>query len=223
MDAAKVVMPWLLALFLSACGTSYEVHQVAGVGEKFCLPKANAIERVPWIPTSVPEGEDFAFGGCWQADLKDQDGCPLPKMVRGGVVSPAKSFRSQLWQDVGDDSMTKRVIQGDGSLLESVEDGRAVVASNKKNYWGWFVWRKVVPSNEAHLDAKDELLAACQQKNVALPGTTRTRPAVLCERRVLGKDYALNYSFESEGRVPIDVERMDAQVFAGIDSWRCNR
>lgn len=223
MDAMKMTLPWIAALLLSGCGAAYEVHHVTGVSDKFCLPKANTVEHVPWIPSSVPAGEDFAFSGCWRADLKDQDGCPLPKRVRSGVVSPAKSFRGQLWQDVGDGSMTKRVVQGDGSLLEVIDDGRVVIASNKKNYWGWFVWRKSVPSNTARMDANDELLATCQQKDVVLPGTGKTRSAVLCERRVLGKDYALSYSFESEGRAPMDVEKLDAQVFSGIDSWRCKK
>ena len=223
MSAGKIAASWLAALLLSSCGASYKVYRVTGVNDKFCLPNANAIERIPWIPSSVPEEKDFAFGGCWQADLNGQDGCPFPKMVRGGVVSPAKSFRGQLWQDVDNDSMTKRVILGEGSLLEVVEGGRAIIASNKSNYWGWFVWRKAVPGNVTQLNNNDELLATCQQKDVALPGTTRTRPAVLCERRVLGEEYALSYSFESKGRVPIDVEKMDTQVFAGIDSWRCKK
>ena len=67
------------------------------------------------------------------------------------------------------------------------------------------------------------MLATCQKKDVALPGVMTTRSAILCQREVLGKNYTLSYSFESEERAPEDVEKLDAQVFAGIDRWRCEK
>ena len=147
-------------------------------------------------------------------------------MVVGGVVESTGDFRGQQWKDFDDESLVKRTIRGQDALLESTDGGRVVVASNPRTYWGWFVWRKATPlvgDGSVVLDGADELIATCQKKDVAMPGTSKTRAAVMCERNALGKDYALSYSFESEGRVPKDVEELDAQLFAGIDSWRCKK
>lgn len=121
--------------------------------------------------------------------------------------------------------MTKRTIQDKDALLEVVNE-QTIVASNERKYWGWYVWHKAQPltaDTKPRLEPEDELIATCQRKDVALPGTSKTRPAILCQRKVAGKDYALDYSFESKERVPRDVEALDAQVFAQLDRWRCQK
>lgn len=222
----RILIAGAVAWMLSACNKSYEVYGVDGISDKFCVPERHIVGRIPWIPSSTPEGDGFAFAGCWRGDLKDESDCPLPMVVVVGVVSSAANFRSQRWQDIGEDSLVKRTIHGAGASLEVADEGRTIVASNARAYWGWFVWRKAEPlanGEEAKLEAGDELLATCQKKDVALPGTSATRPAIWCERHVLGKDYALEYTFEAEDRVPKDVEELDARVFAGIDRWRCQK
>ena len=107
--------------------------------------------------------------------------------------------------------------------MEVADEGRTVIASNAKTYWGWFVWRKATPSDEARLEAMDELSATCRIKKIAVPVESAGRAAIMCDRYILGTSYSLNYSFESESRVAEGVEELDAQVFAGIDRWRCKK
>lgn len=226
MSAVRLALAGALVLSTIGCNHArdVEVHEIKGVGDKFCVPKSHRVGRVPWIPSGVPEGSGFAFSGCWRGDLKEEPGCLLPKRVVGGVVESIGDFRGQQWQDFDDESLVTRTISGQDALLESTDGGRTVVASNPSTYWGWFVWRKathLVGDGSLVLDGADELIATCQMKDGALPGTSETRATVMCERNALGTDYALSYSFESEGRVPKEVEKLDAQLFAGIDSWRC--
>lgn len=217
----------IAALVLSVIGcNSHDVHEIKGVSGKFCVPKNHVVGRVPWLPSDAPKGSGFAFSGCWRGDLKGETGCLLPKMVVGGVAESVGDFRGQRWQDFGDDSLVKRTIRSQEASLESIDDGRMVIAANPHTYWGWFVWRKFTPSvadGSVALNEVDELIATCQKKNVALPGVPSTREAIMCERKVLGKDYAISYSFESKERAPKDVAALDAQMFAGIDSWRCKK
>lgn len=227
MSTARIVVAGAVALLLFGCNRAFEAHEIGGVSEKFCMPKSYAVGRVPWIPADTPKGNGFAFSGCWRGDLQEIDDCALPKTVIGGVVDSSSGFRREQWRDLDEESLIKRTMQDEGASFQVVDEGRAVVASNKRMYWGWFVWRKAQPlaidGARAQMDAEDELIATCQKKDVALPGTPKTRPAILCQRQVQGKDYALNYSFESKERAPLNVEGLDAQLFAQIDRWRCQQ
>lgn len=226
MGAARLVVVAVMALLVIGCNSSHEAHEINGVSGKFCVPKSHSVGRIPWVPSNVPEGSGFAFSGCWRDDLKDEKGCLLPKMVVGGVAESADEFRGQQWQDFGDESLVKRTIMSPDASLEAADGLRTVVVANPRSYWGWFVWRKATPlidDGSVTLDGADELIATCQKKDMALPGTPKTREAIMCERKVLGKDYALSYSFESKDRVPQEVEALDAQMFAGINRWRCKK
>lgn len=213
-------------LLVTGCNQPRDVHEIEGVSDKFCVPERHKVGHIPWIPSDVPKGSGFAFSGCWRGDLEEIPGCLLPKMVVGGVAESSGDFRTQRWKDFGDKSLLKRTINGQDAQLDATDSGRIIVASNSHTYWGWFVWRKATPLSDdsrVAIDGADELLATCRRRDVALHGTSKTRSAIMCERKVLGKEYALNYSFESEAPVPKDIAKLDAEVFAGIDRWRCKR
>lgn len=219
MSAARLVLAGALALLVVGCNHARDAREISGVNDKFCVPKNHVVGRIPWAPSDAPKGSGFAFSGCWRGDLTNEAECSLPKMVVGGVTESAGDFGGQQWRDFGDDSLVRRTTSSKEASLEAIDGGRVVVAANPHIYWGWFVWRKVTPlaDGSVALDGADQLVATCQKKNVDLPGMSKTREAIMCERKVLGKDYALSYSFESEGRVPKDVEKLDAQVFRGLD------
>lgn len=226
MSAVRLVLVGALVLPVVGCNPTRDVHEISGVDDKFCVPKKHVVGHIRWLPSDVPKGSGFAFSGCWRGDLKDETECSLPKVVVGGVTESVGDFRGQQWQDFGDGSLVRRTIRSQEASLEVSDAGRVVVAANPHAYWGWLVWRKAMPlaaDGSASLVGTDELIATCQKKNVALPGTPKTREAVMCERKVRGKDYALSYSFESKERVPQDVEALDTQVFAAIDRWRCEK
>lgn len=223
MARMTLALAGVISILLSSCSKTYDIHEIGGVSDKFCVPKNHTVNRIPWIPANIPEGDGFAFSGCWRADLKSQKGCSLPKLVVGGVTGPAASFRSQRWQDIEGNSLIKRTIQDSSASLDAVDGGHVVIASNPKVYWGWFVWRKANSNENYRLEDGDELIATCQKVNVISPGTAGTRQATICRRSVLGKNYALTYSFESKRRAPKDIEKLDMQVFAGINRWRCKK
>jgi len=212
-------------LLLAGCSRAYEVYQVGGVGGKFCVPKAHVVPRIPWIPASVPEGKDFAFSGCWRNDQAHQSDCPLPSSVQGGVVGPLFNFRKEVWKDLHADSYYKTVVTQPGSSLKVEDEGSVVTVSNKHD-WRWYVWHKAAPlanGGEPGLESDDVLLATCQMNKVLLPGKNQKRNAIFCRRQVAGKNYALDYSFESKERIPHNVEALDAQIFAQVDRWRCKK
>lgn len=77
----------------------------------------------------------------------------------------------------------------------------------------------------ARSSAVFKLLAICHLANDATSYDGKIREMILCGRYVLGRDYTLDYTFESKSRVliPKDIEKLDVQIFAGIDRWRCKK
>jgi hypothetical protein len=223
MTRTTLILAGAIGMLLSACNKSGRIYEIGGVSDKFCVPKDHTINRIPWIPAGTPKGNGFAFSGCWRADLKSPKGCSFPIQVIGGVTSAVTTFRSQRRQDFGDNSLIRRTIQDSNASIDVVDEGHTIIVSNAKAYWGWFVWHKAKPNENARLKVGDELVATCQEANVVSPGTTNHRSAMICRRNVLGKDYALTYSFESEHRDPENIEKLDTQVFSGIDRWRCQK
>lgn len=218
----------VVTLALASCSYGYEIYEVDGVSGKFCVPDANVVPRIPWVPPDRPDTpKGFAFQGCWRADPAAQTVCALPSMLRGGVVSPKSSFRSERWQDIADDSFYKKITLEQDSSLEITDAGTTLIVSNPRLWQDWYIWRKSQPLAEGskpHLNDDDELVGICQTvKNVTLPGKRETRDMISCRRDVLGHHYTLNYSFESSERVPHNLEKLDAQVFAQLDRWRCQK
>lgn len=221
MVSARILAIGIVALLLIGCDRSYEVREIEGVKDQFCVPKSHIIDHAPMIPSGVPDGTGFAFVGCWGSDLRSEKNCLLPKVV-GGVVEAADKFRGQRWQDFDEESLVKRTIQDADASFEVSDGGRTVVVSNKNSYWGWFIWEKAQrAANVMALEADDVLVAICQSKNMVAPEVSAPRPGVFCERKVLGEEYALSYSFESAGRIPLNVDELDAQLFAQVNRWRC--
>lgn len=219
---------WLIGsstlLLLVGCSREYESYQIAGVSGKFCVPKAYIVPRISWVPVEVPEGNDFAFGGCWRSDSKYLSECPFPSSVKGGVVSPLTSFRMVRWKELDADSYYKTIVTQAGSLLEIRDGGETIVVSNNRD-WLWYVWHKAVPlinGSMPIIEGSDELLATCQVNIVKLTRKNKNREGIFCRRQVSGKDYAINYSFESNERVPPNIDKLDAQMFKQIESWRCH-
>lgn len=213
---------------LASCGKAYELYEVDGVSEKFCVPKQYVVPNIPWVPPDSPETpKGFAFKSCWRGDLVASKECVFPKTVQGGFIAPTQSFTGWGWRrgDFSGSHIYDIALKKD-SLLEIEDEGATVVVSNSKRDWNWYVWRKAKPlveDGKPYLADDDELVATCQTNDVALPGKHETRKMIACDRYVRGKEYILKYSFESNERVPHDLEKLDAQVFAQLDRWRCKK
>jgi hypothetical protein len=174
-------------LLLSSCSQADVAYQVGGIGGRFCVPAAYVIQRIPWIPASIPEGNGFAFAGCWRGGPSHPLGCGFPEAVQGGVVEPISTFRKEQWTDLDNKSPYKTVATDKGSLLESNNKGTLVVVSNNRD-WLWYVWHKAIPlsgNRKPFLEGEDNLLAICQTNHVRLPGKAK-RDAIFCERYIKG-------------------------------------
>lgn len=214
-------------MMLAGCSQGYEVNEVDGNG-KFCVPDAYTVPLIPWVPPDRPgTPKTFAFQGCWSADPAPQVACPFPLMLRGGVVAPKSSFRRGRWQDIAADSFYKKVALEKDSLIEVTDAGSTLIVSNPRLWQDWYVWHKAKPltdESKPQLDGDDELIAVCHTvKDVMLPGKRETRDMISCDRNVLGSDYALQYSFESQERVPRNLDALDAKIFEQVDRWRCEK
>lgn len=216
-----------ILICLSGCAKGAEVYAVDGTKGSFCLPRELTVPDLAWVPPDPPNAaKEFAFSGCWNPDKDAQISCGLPPEIRGGVIGPKKAFKGRLWQNFDDGALIKRIALQTSSTVDLSSNGQVVVVSNSSLDWNWYVWRKseaiaqnILPSPLLRDD--DELLAVCQTVNVLVPQKGQ-RNMISCDRYVVGTDYYLKYSFESEERIPRDLDGLDAQVIKQVESWRCN-
>ena len=213
-------------LMATACSAS-ESHFLEGVSSNFCVPAGSSVANVPWVPDNKPgTPEGFAFAGCWRASGRAEVDCQMPRSILGGNVQPRSTFRSEKWQDLSVGTLYKRVALSPNVEIKSVANGTMVVVQDQKIWRDWFVWLKATPLTEGatpHLEDGDVLLVGCHSENVATTSAADKRQTVMCQRSVLASDYALEYSFESEKRLPLDVKALDAAVMSTLDHWRCKR
>lgn len=218
----QVVLSAMALLAGCSAQTAYEVDGVEG---RFCLPREFVVHDVPWVRPDLPDTpKGFAFQGCWHRATDST--CLFPSNLLGGVVLPSSSFKGWRWQDIDETALIRQLPSRDGTSIETRNDGGTAVVSNKRLDWNWYVWRKAVPlmdSTSFAFAEGDELLAICQLANDSSSKDGGTREMISCSRHVQGQYYALQYTFESEDRVPKNIEALDAQVFAGIDRWRCKK
>jgi hypothetical protein len=212
-------------LVLGGCsGDGYKRYQVDGALTDFRVPHENLIPGVPWLPPDRPDApKGFAFQACWSADPAIKPTCSIP-FLRGAVVEPLSSFRGSLWQDYGSGAFYRTVVSEPTSTLESVDGGSIVVVSNPKLSQQWYVWRKAirVPGGaKPQLTDGDEVVATCQNISVSIPYKGGRRETISCDRTFRAKDLAINYQFESQERVPHNLDRLDSAVLAQVDKWRC--
>jgi hypothetical protein len=215
---------------LSAAQDTVVVHQLVGAERKFCVPKELDIQPPSWVPENRPGTPGgFAFRGCWAVDPAAPRACGLPRMFQTAGVGPRIAHPSWRFQDMAADTFYRRVLTEEDSLFEVSDDRSIVVASNKRLWSDWYVWRKAIPlSNRTKpsFAANDELLAVCQLvKDAAIPKTYVKRDFVSCERFVVARDYSFHYSFESTKRIPTSAEitSLDKELVAAIEGWRCNK
>lgn len=217
----------IYALLVATVCSASENHFLEGASSNFCVPTGNSVADVPWIPDSKPgTANGFAFAGCWKASGHAEVDCQMPRSILGGNVQPRSTFRSEKWRDLGAGTLYKQVALSPNVEIKSVANGTMVVVQDQKLWRDWFVWMKAKPLTDGaapHLEDDDVLLVGCHSENVATTSAADKRETVMCQRSVLASDYALEYSFESDKRLPLDVKALDAAVISTLDHWRCKR
>lgn len=204
-------------LIAGACSAS-EIHQIDGVTSHFCLPEANKVAEVPWVPSDklgTPSAFAFAFAGCATISGPGVAKCGTPKSILGGVVESKFAFHSQKWRDFDTKSMIKRVTLSPDADIRPFENGSIVVVHNEKLWHrDWYVWSKakrLSGKDVPNMDDDDVLLATCHKEGVGAQ----------CDRKLLASDYALQYTFKSDDVLPKNLHDQDVAVTAAIDHWRC--
>ncbi|SFS06404.1 hypothetical protein SAMN05216570_2137 [Dyella sp. OK004] len=215
------------ALLIATACSATENHYLEGASSNFCVPAGSTIADIPWVPENKPgTPEGFAFAGCWRASGHAEVGCEMPKSVLDGSVQPRSTFRSKKWRDIDKGTLYKMVALSPHAEIKAAANGTVVVVQDQKLWRDWFIWVKAKPLTDEsapRLEDDDVVLAACHSESVATTSAADKRETVMCERSVLAADYALEYSFESDKRIPLDVKTIDAAVMSTLDHWRCKR
>lgn len=203
-------------IFVAGACLASEPHHIGGAISNFCLPEANEIADIPWVPPDKPGTSDaFAFAGCATMSGATMGKCGTPQSILGGVVQARAAFHSQKWRDFDPKSMLGRITLSPYANLKAFDNGTIVVVHNEK-LWrrDWYVWKKATrlsSKGSPYLEGDDVLLATCHYE----------RPGLECDRSVLARDYALQYTFKSDTLPPENLRGQDAAVMAAIDQWRC--
>ena len=219
------LVAFTFAILLSTSCAADEVHHIDGAKSNFCLPDANKVADVPWIPVDKPGTPDsFAFAGC--AGMKNYKGtCGTPASVVGGYVEERSAFHSQRWGDVVTGSTLKKINSDPSAEVKVAENGMLVIVHNVR-LWApdWFVWLKatrVADQVRPHLDDDDVLLASCHYRSMPVLHAP-TKDVFDCDRSIQAGDYSLHYTYQSETIVPSNLKSLDSELMASIDRWRCN-
>jgi hypothetical protein len=213
-----------LCMFLVACSSGFRSYELNGVGGKFCVPVAYEVAGVDWVADVVPDSSSsFAFAGCWRLNQGAPSGCGFPPEVISGLVSSSVRFRGWRWESFAADTLIMRVLSSKNSTF-MVDSGQEMVAVGREGGNAeWYVWKikKYSERNGVAFSDGDELLAICSRGVSTAAGVGAGFD--ICNRRVRGKEYSVEYSFESHERFPRGIEQLDADVLRRIESWRCPR
>lgn len=207
---------WLFIIGIvsaTACGPAHQ----AAAESRFCIPDAYAVPNVAWAPPETQKSRDVAFRGCRASDKA----CRLPSEIRNGVIEP-DDRTGWKWEQFAPDAFYRRVATEGSPALEPLDDGTTIVVTNTALTRDWYVWRKSARDGKTNalLADGDELVAVCRNQELTEPGQA-PRPAVVCNRYTDSADYGLHFTFESQTRIPQEIEKLDSGLRAVIDAWRC--
>lgn len=219
-----LVIAAIVSFLFLAFGNSPEAANVYTIDKiKIKLPDEYSVSDVPWIPNDpLIQTNGKAFKGCWTNGNTAIPNCIFPSNVKGGVVLPKEWFRSASYKNLANGSFHYAVMHAKDSLFEANDTGTLVSVSNSRLDVSWYVWRKANPLQDNKnivLEQDDEMLIRCSKDEIVLKGG-QTREAITCARELLTPDFALKYSFESNERIPSNIEELDKEVIRQINTWR---
>lgn len=196
------------ATLLSGCGASLVTYRIDGATTEFCVP--HSVDVTPARPgqsDSVSGG--FAINGCWNSG---GSACKGPESLVSLAVIDKASFTGRRLADFSSDAHVREVaVKGKSRAKPVAKDLVAIPDSldTKK----WFVWR-VANSDQPSVASDDELMTTCSSKNGVA--------GYFCDRRIVGPDYSVTYSFFTGSDLPTSFEPLDERVISDIEDLRCH-
>lgn len=210
----------ILLAFLALFGCTLESDRslsVDGLNVEFCVPTHHRVPDVAWVPDDQERYPDsgFAFSGCHNSGTGVSPSCQFVASVSGGYLYPAKEHRSWKREDLDPNAFLLRTFLRTSSKVEHIADGFVAIHSSElPTIFVWYIGVSRDDSRNPNDQTDDELVAICDGI-----GTGKT-----CKRRVLGLEYAIQYTFESTVDVfPAQFESLDNSVFESVDMWRCSQ
>lgn len=196
------------AMLLCGCSASVITYRIDGAETEFCVP--HAVDVTPARPGKgrVIAG-GFAVNGCWNAG---EAACKGPESLVSLAVVDKASFAGRRFIDFSSDAHVREVAVKEKARAMVVANNLLAVPDSvdtKK----WFVWR-VVEMDHATVTNDDELMATCTIKN-GFDG-------YFCDRKIVGPDYSVSYSFFASGGLPASFESLDKRVISDVEGLRCH-
>lgn len=196
------------AMLLCGCSASVITYRIDGAKTEFCVPYA--LDVTPARPGNgkVITG-GFAINGCWNAG---EAACIGSESLVSLAVVDKASFAGRRFVDFPSDTHVREVAVKEKERAKAIASNLLAVPDSvdtKK----WFVWR-VVETGHAAVVGDDELMATCAVKD-GFDG-------YFCDRRIIGPDYSVGYSFFVNGGLPASFESLDKQVISDVEGLRCN-
>lgn len=212
-------------IVVSGLCVASEPIRIPSAKSDFCLPPANRIADIPWVPEDKPgTPRSFAFAGCATMAADSAEHCGTPESILSGVVAERSTYHPQRWKDFGQTSMIRQISEAPDASMISEAGGTFVIVHNEK-LWDrdWYVWqkaKKLRDEGRPHMDDDDLLVATCHHgTGTAASGSVAP---LVCKRSVLTEDLSLEFTYKTDSMVPKDLVALDASVIAAIDQWRCN-
>lgn len=196
------------AVLLCGCSDSVIAYHIDGAETEFCVPHA-----VDVTPARPGKGEviagGFAINGCWNSG---EAACRGPESLVSLAVVEKASFAGRRLVDFSSDAHVREVAIKEKARAKTVANNLMAVPDSvdtKK----WFVWH-VVEMGQATVADDDELMATCAVKD-GFAG-------YFCDRKIVGPDYSVGYSFFASGGLPTSFEPLDKRIISDVEGLRCN-
>lgn len=198
----------IVALPLLGCAASSKsAYSVDGATTDFCVPRT-----VDVTPARPNQGEVIRGGvtmnGCWRSERGE---CVGPENLIAISVTDKGSFVGRKFEDFPSDAHVGTTANQERRKAKSLAD-KLIAIPDSADAQKWFVWN-VVEVHETKMAGNDELEVTCVE-NADVGG-------YLCDRKVVGDDYLLGYSFVSQNELPTTFNLLDRLVVAEIEKLRC--
>ncbi|WP_282295176.1 hypothetical protein [Stenotrophomonas sp. PS02289] len=199
----------LLALFLSGCGDSVTRYRIDGAFEDFCVPRS--IDSTPTRPgTDAQVRGGFTLSGCWNAS---GEACKGPKTMTSLAVVSKNDYSGWRFGDFGDGAHIKNVAISQSANAKNLANN-LIAIPERAGSKTWFIWQLMDTPHTA-VRENDQLMAVCEALD--------EYQGYSCDRRILGPDYTLIYSYFSSNTLPTSFVPLDAQVLSSVETLRCRQ